>query len=111
MPSVTRFTDMNEYENASKPDQPFTRPVAFLRNSAGVAFVSDAMGCLPLSSIPLDVTPSAVDQQIALHRALLLIEVDDRRLQDAILVRTARVDRERGADLHGALALVDVAME
>ena len=35
MPSVTRLTDMNEYENASNPDQPLTRPVAFLRNSDG----------------------------------------------------------------------------
>ena len=48
MPSVTRFTDMNEYVNASKPDQPLTRPVAFLRNSDGAALVSDAM--VPSSS-------------------------------------------------------------
>ena len=44
MPSVTRLTDMNEYENASNPDQPLTRPVAFLRNSDGAALPgTDAM--------------------------------------------------------------------
>jgi hypothetical protein len=31
---------MNAYTNASKPDQPFTRPVAFLRNSAGAFAIS-----------------------------------------------------------------------
>ena len=34
-PSVTKFTDMNEYRNASNFDQPLTRPVAFRRKSAG----------------------------------------------------------------------------
>ena len=48
MPSVTRLTDMNEYENASNPDQPLTRPVAFLRNSDGAALAGD--GCHASSS-------------------------------------------------------------
>ena len=52
MPSVTRFTDMNEYANASNPDQPFTRPVAFLRNSARRRARTGRHGSL-LSSIPL----------------------------------------------------------
>ena len=42
MPSVTRLTDMNEYVNASNPDHPLTRPVAFLRNRDGAA-VPEAM--------------------------------------------------------------------
>ena len=54
MPSVTRLTDMNEYENASNPDQPLTRPVAFLRNSDGAALVPDAMVLLSLHP-PTDV--------------------------------------------------------
>ena len=51
MPSVTRLTDMNEYVNASNPDQPLTRPVAFLRNSDGAALPgTEAM--LPSSPPP-----------------------------------------------------------
>ena len=38
--------------------------------------------------------PSAVDQQIALHLALLRIEIDDRRLEDAVLVGAPGVDRQ-----------------
>ena len=53
----------------------------------------------------------AVDQQIALHRSLLLIEVDDRRLEDAVLVGASGVDGEGLADPDRALALVDVAVE
>ena len=34
---------MNEYENASNPDQPLTSPVAFLRNSDGAAGMPVAM--------------------------------------------------------------------
>src|SRR5437588_97863 len=34
-PSVTKFTDMNEYTNASNFDQPLTRPVALRRKSVG----------------------------------------------------------------------------
>ena len=34
---------MNEYVNASNPDQPLTSPVAFLRNSDGAAVVPEAM--------------------------------------------------------------------
>ena len=52
MPSVTRLTDMNEYVNASNPDQPLTRPVAFLRNSDGAA-LRYRMPCFP----PLPPTP------------------------------------------------------
>src|SRR6476620_3674613 len=100
MPSVTRLTDMNEYENASNPDQPLTRPVAFLRNSDGAVPVPDAMTfLLSTRTSPVERAFSrrrpnerpmrralAVDQQIALHRSLLLIEVDDGCLEDAILV-------------------------
>src|SRR6476620_1317287 len=56
-------------------------------------------------------SPSAVDQQIALHRSLLRIEVDDGRLEHPVLVRTTRVDRQRGAESDRTLALMDVAME
>src|SRR6185503_6909806 len=40
MPRQTRLTDMNAYTNASKPDQPFTSPVALRRNSDGAAELS-----------------------------------------------------------------------
>ena len=36
-PSVTKLTDMNEYTNASKRDQPFTNPVALRRNRVGAS--------------------------------------------------------------------------
>ena len=49
MPSVTRLTDMNEYVNASNPDQPLTRPVAFLRNSDGAAVEPGTDAMLPSS--------------------------------------------------------------
>src|ERR1700758_3015848 len=47
MPRVTRLTDMNEYANASKPDQPLTGPVAFRRNRGG----AEAVACAPLSAV------------------------------------------------------------
>jgi hypothetical protein len=34
---------MNEYVNASKPDHPLTRPVAFLRKSDGAVLLPAAM--------------------------------------------------------------------
>src|SRR3954451_12570221 len=148
MPSVTRLTDMNEYENASKPDQPLTNPVAFLRNSDGAAVpfeakVPSSFPVFPTSPGEAGVQPKAareheseptprcvseraerptngwtsdapglaVDQQIALHRSLLRVEVDDGSLEDAVLVRAARVDRQRRTELHGPLAFMDVAVE
>src|SRR5437899_11410532 len=80
-PSVTKLTDMNEYRNASNFDHPFTRPVALRRNSVGV------------SPIVATVTPRElpVHQLIALHLALLLVDRDQRSLQDSLLVRASGV--------------------
>src|SRR5512140_490099 len=109
MPRVTRFTDMNEYANASNPDQPFTRPVAFRRNSAG-AFATSPVVIDPSLLRFVDLR-SAVDQQVLLHLAFLRVQVDDRRLEDPVLVGAAGVDGQRATDLHRPPAFVDVTVE
>src|SRR5215216_2073813 len=90
-PSVTKLTDMNEYRNASNFDQPLTRPVAFRRNRPGASLTAAIDRTPPLSGTP---DGSAVDQLVVLHLVLLRVDRDDRRLQDALLVRAARVQRE-----------------
>src|SRR5215218_1478495 len=104
-PSVTKLTDMKEYRNASNLDHPLTRPVALRRNSVGAS---------PIAAIN---TPSGSERRLAVHQQvvpdLLLARVDvhDRRLQDALLVGAARVQRQRRPQPHRALALVDVAVQ
>src|SRR6266571_7829948 len=91
--------------NASKVDQALTRPVAFRRNRLGLdpPIVASAIFLLPNREL-------TVDQLVTLD-ALLGVEVDERGHEHPLLVCAARIDRERLADLHRALALVDVAMK
>src|SRR4029453_7407756 len=113
-PSVTKFTDMNEYRNASNFDHPLTRPVALRRNSPGASLTA-AIDRTPSSCPnPRSGRPdesSAVDQLVVLHLVLLRIDRDDRRLEDAFLVRAAGVQRQRPPEPGGAAALMDVAVE
>src|SRR5689334_4943490 len=109
MPSATRFTDINEQANASNPDQPVTSTDAVRRNSAGALAISPVV--IEAAFPPLSYPTSAIDQQIALHLRFLGVDVDDRGLQDPVLVRGAGIDREGLAQLHGAASLVDVAVQ
>src|SRR2546423_1364471 len=93
--------------NASNVDQALTSPVALRRNSPGraaaVPIVVSAMLCFLLTS-------SSVHQLVALD-SLLGVELDDRPHEHSFLVGAARVDGQRLADLHRALAFVDVPMK
>src|ERR671931_2011979 len=93
---------MNEYRNASNLDQPFTRPVAFRRNRVGASLTA---------AIDPPLGASAVHELVVLHLVLPRVDRDDRRLEDALLVRAPRVQRQRLADPRRALALVDVTVE
>src|SRR6266550_1812621 len=95
---------MNEYTNASNLDHPLTRPVALRRNRVGVSPIVATV-------TPLAGTSSPVDQLVALHLALLLVDRDQCRLQHPLLVRAARVQHQARADPRRPLALVDVAVE
>src|SRR6202011_3052215 len=66
---------------------------------------SSIQPCLPLLLIRL-----SVDQLVALD-PLLRVEVDDRRHEDSFLVGASWIDRQRLAELHRALALVDVTVK
>src|SRR5207302_11288433 len=92
--------------NASNVDQALTRPVALRRNSAGLVPVA-----VPnvVSAMCFLLTSSSVDQLIALD-AFLRVELDDRAHEHPLLVGAAWIDGKRLADLHGALALVDVTV-
>src|SRR6266576_5000774 len=93
--------------NASNVDQALTSPVALRKNSPGL--VPLAVPNIVSAMIPLLISLS-VDQLVALD-AFLGIELDDRSHEHPLLVRAARVDGQRLAELHGALALVDVPVQ
>src|SRR5438046_80422 len=106
-PSVTKLTDMKEKRNASNFDHPFTSPVALRRNRVGPSPVTVAIFTPPQGRNGR----SAVHQLVVLDLPLLRIDVDDRRLQDALFVGTAGVQRERRPDPCRALALVAVPVQ
>src|SRR3979411_3170406 len=91
--------------NASKVDQALTSPVALRRNSAGLCAAP-----IVVSAMLLPPPSSSVDQLIALD-AFPGIELDDRSHEHSLLVRAAGIDRQRLAELHRTLALVDVAVQ
>src|SRR5207249_593190 len=53
---------------------------------------------------------STVDQDVVLDLCLLRIELDDRRLEDALLVRASRIHCQRLPEPNPSLALVDVSV-
>src|SRR5205807_7115299 len=92
---------------ASNVDQALTSPVALRRNSAGLVPVAVP---IVVSAMCFLLTSSSVDQLVALD-PFLGVELDDRPHEHPFLVGASRVDRERLADLHRTLALVDVAVQ
>src|ERR1700674_1850237 len=92
---------------ASKVDQDLTRPVALRRNSDGLASAEPRVASLMKWLPPFYL---AVEELVALD-AFLGVEVDDRGHQHPLLVGASGVDRKCLAELHRALALVDVAVE
>src|SRR4029077_13843997 len=93
--------------NASKVDQALTRPVALRRNRVGRAPALPIVVSAMFSSPSLRLT---VDELVALD-SLLGVEVDDRRHEDPLLIGAAWIDGKRFAELHRALALVNVSMQ
>src|SRR4030081_1847719 len=93
---------------ASKVDQALTRPVALRRNSDGRASAESMVASL--MKIPSSFFQLAVDELVALD-AFLGVEVDDRGHQHPLLVGASGIDRERLAELHRTLALMDVAVQ
>src|SRR5437899_9137011 len=93
---------------ASNVDQALTSPVALRKNREGLAAVAGVP--IVVSAICFLLSSSSVDQLVALD-SFLGVELDDRPHEHPFLVRAARVDRQRLADLDRALALVDVAVE
>src|SRR6478672_6608504 len=91
--------------NASNVDQALTSPVALRRNSAGLCAVPIVVSAM----FPL-LTSLSVDQLVALD-AFFGIELDDRSHEHPLLIRAARIDGQRLAELHRALALVDVPVQ
>src|ERR1035437_3911327 len=102
---------------ASRTLHPRTRPVAFRRKSVGASDPAD-FPPTPSESSLIDILPlvlddalSAVDEDVPRHLLLLLVEIDDGALQDAVGVDTARVDRQGPTDLGDALGLVNMAVD
>src|SRR3979409_1952079 len=98
--------------NASNVDQALTRPVALRRKSAGRDAEDDPIvaSAMLFSSHSLLAYGSAVDELVTLD-ALTGIEQHYRRHKHSFLIRAAGVDRERLAELHRSLAVVDVTVQ